>query len=114
MRVPYAYLDKQFADPAPILETYVIQARDRDALNEYLLAQEIEVKIHYPVPLHVQPAARELGHKVGDFPVCERHCQTILTLPVHEHLTHDQLDFMVEQIGSFYARRGAAAVAASA
>jgi dTDP-4-amino-4,6-dideoxygalactose transaminase len=94
--------------------TYVIQARDRDALNEHLLAQEIEVKIHYPVPLHLQPAARELGYKAGDFPVCERHCTTILTLPVHEHLTPAQLDFMVEQIGSFYARRGAAAVAASA
>jgi dTDP-4-amino-4,6-dideoxygalactose transaminase len=94
--------------------TYVIRVRDRDALNEHLLAQQIDVKVHYPLPLHVQPAARGLGYKAGDFPVCERHCQTILTLPVHEHLSHDQLDFMVGQISGFYARRGETAAASSA
>ena len=98
----------------PVYHTYVIQVADRDALYQYLLDNEIEVKIHYPIPLHLQPAARSLGYKAGDFPVCERHCQTILTLPVHEHLTQPELEYMVEKIRSFYVGRGAKVSAAAA
>jgi dTDP-4-amino-4,6-dideoxygalactose transaminase len=55
--------------------------------------------------LHLQKAAEHLGYKKGDFPVCEAHCDTILTLPVHQHLTDDQIDFTIEQIQKFYRGR---------
>ena len=60
------------------------------------------IKIHYPIPLHLQEAASYLGYQPGDFPVCEEHCKTIITLPVHQHLTEDELDYMIEHVRKFY------------
>jgi dTDP-3-amino-2,3,6-trideoxy-4-keto-D-glucose/dTDP-3-amino-3,4,6-trideoxy-alpha-D-glucose/dTDP-2,6-dideoxy-D-kanosamine transaminase len=87
-----------------VYHNYMLQARDRDRLLVYLHAKGVEAKIHYPIPLHLQPAARHLGYKVGDFPVCERQAKAILTLPIHQHLTDDQLGYMLETIRSFYRR----------
>ena len=52
----------------------------------------------------LQPAAKDLGYKPGDFPVCERQAREIVTLPAHQHLTFDQLDYVVEQVTEFYSR----------
>jgi dTDP-4-amino-4,6-dideoxygalactose transaminase len=48
--------------------TFVVQVDRRDELQEYLKSRGIKTAIHYPIPIHLQPAARELGHKKGDFP----------------------------------------------
>ena len=77
----------------------------RDALLAYLNNQGIRAKVHYPIPLHLQPAARYLGYKEGDFPVCEEHCQSIITLPVHQHLTSQEMDYMIEHVRKFYGQR---------
>jgi dTDP-4-amino-4,6-dideoxygalactose transaminase len=87
-----------------VFHTYVIQVRDRDRLLQHLLRHEIRAKVHYPTPLHLQPAAASFGYKAGDFPVCERHCETILTLPVHQHLTCAEIDSVVAEIRRFYGR----------
>lgn len=85
-----------------VFHTYVIQVKDRDRLYEHLRQKGIEAKIHYPIPLHLQEAARHLGYKEGDFPVCERHCRTILSLPVHQHLTEAEISYVIEQVKGFY------------
>jgi dTDP-4-amino-4,6-dideoxygalactose transaminase len=87
-----------------VFHTYVVLARDRDSLLEHLLARGIRAKIHYPVPLHLQPAAAGLGYKAGDFPVCEAHCRSILTLPVHQHLTSEEIDYVIDEVRRFYRR----------
>jgi dTDP-4-amino-4,6-dideoxygalactose transaminase len=76
--------------------------RDRDRLYKYLNENGIEAKIHYPTPLHLQKSAVYLGYKEGDFPVCEADCRTIITLPVHQHLTEEQIDYIIEKIRKFY------------
>jgi len=85
-----------------VFHTYVVRATDRDELMGFLAGKGIEAKVHYPIPLHLQKAASYLGYKPGDFPICEEHCRTILTLPVHQHLTSEQADYMVEQVHKFY------------
>jgi dTDP-4-amino-4,6-dideoxygalactose transaminase len=87
-----------------VFHTYVIQARDRDDLRDYLIGQGVEAKVHYPIPLHLQKAAEPLGYKKGHFPVCERHCETIITLPVHQHLQPDEIDYVIDRVRSFYLR----------
>jgi dTDP-3-amino-2,3,6-trideoxy-4-keto-D-glucose/dTDP-3-amino-3,4,6-trideoxy-alpha-D-glucose/dTDP-2,6-dideoxy-D-kanosamine transaminase len=87
-----------------VFHTYVIQVQARDALLAYLLENGITAKIHYPIPVHLQPAALHLGYKAGNFPLCERHCQTILSLPVHQHLTEEELDYVIEHVRTFYSR----------
>jgi len=85
-----------------VFHTYVIQAADRDGLLSHLTGHQIEAKVHYPIPLHLQEASRYLSYNEGDFPVCERHCGTILSLPVHQHLSPNQMDWVIKQIHEYY------------
>jgi dTDP-4-amino-4,6-dideoxygalactose transaminase len=66
---------------------YVIRSGRRDAIRRALLSNGIECGIHYPVPLHLQPACRFLGYRRGDFPASERVADAVLSLPMHPHLT---------------------------
>lgn len=61
---------------------YVIRSGDRDALHQKLKEKEVECGVHYPIPLHMQPAYRFLGYKEGDFPITERVVKEILSLPI--------------------------------
>jgi dTDP-4-amino-4,6-dideoxygalactose transaminase len=70
---------------------FAIRSPRRDALRTALLGQAIECGIHYPVPLHLQPACRDLAYKAGDFPASETIADTELSLPMHPHLTDDQV-----------------------
>jgi len=54
------------------------------------------------VPL--QPAAKELGYKPGDFPVCEGQAREIVTLPSHQFLTDEEIDYVIQQVREFYRR----------
>jgi len=69
---------------------------------EYLTKRGIETNIHYPVPIHLQPAATELGYKPGDLPVAERQADRILSLPIHQFLTEDDVIYVSETINRFY------------
>jgi len=85
-----------------VYHTYVVRVKDRDRLYNYLNENGVEAKIHYPITLHLQKAAAYLGYKEGDFPVCEADCRTIITLPVHQHLTEEQIDYVIDKIKKFY------------
>jgi dTDP-4-amino-4,6-dideoxygalactose transaminase len=65
---------------------FVIRSPRRDALRTSLLEAGIECGIHYPVPLHLQPACRHLGYQPGDFPAAEALADSVLSLPMHPHL----------------------------
>jgi dTDP-4-amino-4,6-dideoxygalactose transaminase len=65
---------------------FVVRSEARDLIRQELLSREIECGIHYPVPVHLQPACTSLGYKPGDFPISERFADTIVSLPMHPHL----------------------------
>ncbi|MBB65696.1 MAG: cell wall biogenesis protein [Waddliaceae bacterium] len=85
-----------------VYHTYVVRAARRDALQEYLEKQGIGSKIHYPIPIHLQEAAKDLGYKRGDFPVCEREAQNILSLPIYPDLKEEQREQICAAIREFY------------
>jgi dTDP-4-amino-4,6-dideoxygalactose transaminase len=70
---------------------FVIRSPKRDEIKRALLREQIECGIHYPIPLHLQPACRFLGHQAGDFPAAEEFAKTILSLPMHPHLTEEEV-----------------------
>ncbi len=80
---------------------YVIRVDQRDALREHLTSQGISTGIHYPIPIHLQPAYRDLGHKKGDFPVTEEYAQGILSLPMYPELLPSSIEFVAESIRDF-------------
>jgi len=85
-----------------VYHTYVIQAKERNKLGAYLAKKGIETKVHYLIPIHLQQASKYLGYKEGDFPVCEAQAKSIITLPVHQHLTDDQITYVIDNIREFY------------
>jgi dTDP-4-amino-4,6-dideoxygalactose transaminase len=86
--------------------TFVIQVDGRDALQARLAERGVGTAIHYPTPIHLQPAARSLGYRRGDFPVAEAQAARILTLPIHQFLTDDDVAFVAAEVNGFF-REGA-------
>ncbi len=73
-----------------VYHLYVVMVEDRDGVRERLADRGVESGIHYPVPLHLQPAYDELGCSPGDFPVAERRAERILSLPIFPEITTEQ------------------------
>ena len=82
--------------------TFVIQVPKRDKLKKYLKSQGIETSIHYPIPIHLQPAAKKLGYKKGDFLKTEEQSKKILTLPINQFLTEKEIKYISNKINKFY------------
>lgn len=81
---------------------FVIRARKRDSLMQFLKMQGIETAVHYPTPLPFLDAYRYLGHVQADFPSVSALRDEILSLPIFPELAQDQLEHVVEQIKAFY------------
>jgi dTDP-4-amino-4,6-dideoxygalactose transaminase len=85
-----------------VYHLYIVRCERRDELQQFLVARGVDAKVHYPVPMHLQPASKFLGHKPGDFPVCEATVQSVLSLPVHEFITREQQNLVVGLIREFF------------
>lgn len=85
-----------------VFQLNVALATRRDELLQFMISKGVECKIHYPIPLHLQNCSKELGYKQGDFPVCEKQCNEIITIPAHQYLTEEQMEYTIETIHSFY------------
>jgi len=75
--------------------------QERDALRVYLKDRGISTGIHYPIPLHLQPACRHLGYKEGDFPMTEECARQVLSLPMYPELTREQMEEVARAIKEF-------------
>ena len=100
--VPQIQLHTRMENLKEVYHLYSFLCEKRDDLSIFLRSKGIDAKIHYPTPLHLQPAASHLGYKRGDFPISERVSNQVLSLPVHEFISIEQLDFMVQSIKEFY------------
>ncbi len=83
-------------DMESVYHLYVIQVPERDRVQAALKAAGIEAGIHYPIPLHEQPAYARLGHKPEDFPVSHALGPAILSLPMCAELTDEQIYYVAE------------------
>jgi dTDP-4-amino-4,6-dideoxygalactose transaminase len=81
---------------------FVIQSDSRDALRAHLAARGIGTKIHYPTPIHLQPAAQHLGYGRGSLPETERQAARILSLPVQQFLSRDDIAYVAGEIDAFF------------
>lgn len=85
-----------------VVHLYIVTASRRDELLQFLKGQGIDAKVHYPIPQHLQPAAEVWGHKVGDFPMAEHLARNTITLPCHQYLSEEQIDYTISKVAEFY------------
>jgi len=85
-----------------IYHQYTITTPERDQLQKFLADNEISSAIFYPKPLHLQECFSNLGYKQGDFPVAERLCDEVLSLPIYPELTTEQIEYVAQTILKFY------------
>ena len=85
----------------PVYHLYVIRHPERERLRAYLAEQGIGTAIHYPVPIHLQPAYRGRLGDVGSFPQAERAAGEILSLPLYPELTDARVDQVIEALLAF-------------
>lgn len=84
-----------------VFHLYVVQADERDNLQASLSKEGIGTGIHYPIPIHLQPAYASLGYKQGDFPVTERAAVRSLSLPMFAELSSEEIQFVADRIWSY-------------
>jgi len=85
-----------------VYHLFVILTPRRDELRSFLSEKGVGTGIHYPFPLHLQPAYQHLGLKEGSFPVAERVARECLSLPIYPELTREQVGYVCEQIKAFF------------
>ena len=85
-----------------VYHLYIVFAEERDALLQHCIDNGIEAKVHYPIPIYRQPALEFLGHKEGDFPVSDAHTKSIITFPCDQHLSQEELNYVVDTVKAFY------------
>jgi dTDP-4-amino-4,6-dideoxygalactose transaminase len=87
------------ADPAShVYHLFVVRSPERDRLRAALTARGIDTGLHYPIPVHLQPAWRHLGYRECDFPVAEASARTVLSLPLYPHMGDDSVHRVCDAI----------------
>ena len=92
-RVPYS---------THIYHLFIVETKQRAALQKHLNAARIDTGIHYPVPIHLQQAYADLGYGKGDFPEAEQLAERTLSLPMFPELRSDQIGRVAEEIKGFF------------
>ena len=82
--------------------TFVIQVKERNKLKEYLKSHKIQTAIHYPIPIHLQPAAKFLSYKRNSFKNAEDQAKRILTLPINQYLKEIEIKYISSKINLFF------------
>ena len=101
-RIPQITLPPRFPNRRLVFHLYIVFAERRDELLAFCKARGIEAKVHYPVPVYRQEALRRYGYAPAAFPIADRHAATMISFPAHEHLTEEQLAYIVQTAADFY------------
>ncbi len=86
----------------PVWHLYVIRTQQRDALLTHLNQHGIGAGVHYPTPLHLQPAYADLGYRRGALPITEEVADTCLSLPIYPEMADAQQEYVVATIRAFF------------
>lgn len=84
-----------------IFHLFIVESDRRNGLQRYLEDSGIQTGIHYPKPIHLQTAYKDLGHTLGDFPETERLAEQMLSLPMFPELTEQQIELVSDAVASF-------------
>lgn len=85
-----------------VYHNFVICTSNRDELMAYLNNKGIDTRVHYPIPIHLQNAAINLGYSNGDFPMAESFAKTMISLPIYPELDEEEVNLVISVVKSFF------------
>lgn len=80
---------------------FVVRTTKRDKFQRFLADNYIGTQAHYPIPPHLSEAYIYLGHKLGDFPITEEYANTVLSLPLYEGMTEEEINYVIDTINRY-------------
>jgi dTDP-4-amino-4,6-dideoxygalactose transaminase len=86
----------------PVYHNFIIQVERREDLVSHLANRGVDSRIHYPIPIHLQKCAADLGYSKGAFPVAERLAKRILSLPIYPELTQAEIEHVIASVRSYF------------
>jgi len=102
---PNVIVPKRHLNNFETFALYMAEFNNRDNLRKFLSKNNIETKIHYPIPLHFQKPGRKLGYKRNDFLNAEMQARRLITIPVHQYLNLKHMKYICEKISLFYSTK---------
>ena len=84
-----------------VYHQFVIRTEKRDEFKNYLETHGIKTVIHYPIPPHLSECYARLGHKRGDFPLTEKFADEVLSLPMFNGMTPEEINFVIEVCNNY-------------
>ena len=81
-----------------VYHIYAVRVKNRKEVREKLMDRDIQTLMHYPIPIHLQKAYEDLGHKKGDYPISEKCCEEIMSLPMFPELKEEEISYVVESL----------------
>lgn len=98
---PEVVLPYVIPDAVPVWHIFAIRCTRRDDLERYLNEKGIGTGRHYPIPLHLQEAYKNLGFKKGDYPIAEKISATELSLPMYYGMKDEEIQYVIDAINEF-------------
>jgi dTDP-4-amino-4,6-dideoxygalactose transaminase len=102
---PNVILPKRNLNNFETFALYMAEFNNRNNLRKFLSKNNIETKIHYPIPLHLQKPGKKLGYKRNDFFNAEMQARRLITIPVHQYLNLKHMKYICEKISLFYGKK---------
>lgn len=98
---PLIQLPKLRKNCTHVWHLFVIKVEDRDKFQKYLEENEIGTVIHYPIPPHLSEAYKYLGYKAGDYPITEDYANTVVSLPLYNGMTKEEIEYVIKKINEY-------------
>lgn len=98
---PSILLPKVQEDCGHIWHQFVVRVKNRDIFQKYLERNGIKTAIHYPIPPHLADCYKSLNYRRGDFPMAEKFADEVLSLPMFNSMTDEEIKFIVEVVNNF-------------
>jgi len=100
----YITLPPRRPEARHVYHMYMVLVEGRDKLLDYLIDREIEAKVHYPIPMHLQQASLDQNPLFGktDLSRTEAQCKSLITFPVHQHLSPNQIEYVIQCVREYY------------
>ena len=93
---PLLILPKVRENAEHVYHQFVVRVKQRDHFREYLKRCGIETVIHYPIPPHLAGCYQSLGYKKGNFPIAEKYAGEVLSLPIFNGMTEEEIQFVIK------------------